>query len=173
MLKKFGNIIILVNFEVITIFLIYDRFEAIRILDARSIFSRHLLIKIFYLVNIKNRTKKTLPKTTWNCCEKRYCFFSKHIYNVLRHIKASDIRKILRILSVESIFSKSKYFLVFTLLNFTFLAKSYRVLDGGTGEVALPSLPPPQSEPLKRTPRLGLTQLLVLTSIHKIWNVKH
>ena len=82
---------------------------------------------------------------------------SKHIYNVLRQIKASDIRKILRILSVESIFSKSKYFLVFTLLNFTFLAKSYRVLDGGTGEVALPSLPPPQSEPLKKTPRLGLT----------------
>lgn len=64
MLKKFGNIIILVNFEVITIFLIYDRFEAIRILDARSIFSRHLLTKIFYLVNTKNRTKKTLPKTT-------------------------------------------------------------------------------------------------------------
>ena len=62
-LKRFENDVMSKNYDVITIFLIYDQFGLIRKPDSRRIVGN------FYLTKTENRTKKSLTQLSHYCFE--------------------------------------------------------------------------------------------------------
>ena len=62
-LKRFENVVMSKNYDVITIFLIYDQFGLIPKPDSRRI------VGTFYLTKTENRTKQSLTQLSHYCFE--------------------------------------------------------------------------------------------------------
>ena len=132
--------------------------------------SRHFfaapLKATFCLIKTENKTEKSLTQLSHYCFEYRSYFDQKGlIFFPKKVLTLAKLRRFFyKTCKISVVFSETTYLCVFKVSNFSTKFQVFTIILMGFRQenVILPPSPP-QNEPLKSPPRLGLTRILVQT----------